>query len=103
MNCPDDIQYEDDFLIDVSVFWDQIAIVMFILQLCCAIGGVFIVFCSTKRELRPNFVTAIWALIIVTLLFLIIEAIALQYSLKAQSEEQAEKLGRVSKIIEALA
>ena len=87
MNCPDDTQDEDDFLIDVSEFWNRIAIVMFILQLCCAIAGTFIVFCSTKKELRPKFVTAIWALIIVTLLFLIIEAIALQYSLKAQSEE----------------
>ena len=83
MNCPENIQHEDDFLIDVVTFWNRIEIVWFILQLCCAIAGVFIVFSTTKKELRPNFVTVIWALIMITCLFLISEALALWFSLKA--------------------
>ena len=87
MNCPDDINEEDDFFLDIAIFWDKVALTMFILQFSGAIIGVFIVFCSTKKDLRPNFVTTIWVLIIVTCLFLIIEATFLWFSIKAQSEE----------------
>ena len=87
MNCPDNIQDEDDFLSDLLTFWDLLAFVQFILQLGIAITGVFIVFCSTKKELRPKFVTVIWALILITCLFLIIEATFIWYSGKTQSEE----------------
>ena len=80
MICPDDIQDEDDFKPEVDLFWDRLGIVIFILQLCCVISGVFIVFCGTKKELRPAFVTVIWALIMTTCLFLIIEALALWYT-----------------------
>ena len=87
MNCPEDIQEEDDFFIRVALFWDRVALVNFFLQFGCAIVGAFIVFCSTKRDLRPNFVTIIWALIIVTCVFLTNDAIFLWLSIEAQSEE----------------
>ena len=82
MNCPEDPQSDNDFMY-VSNTWKIITLIGLCIQALTVIVGTIIVFCCYRRNLRPNFVTVIWVLIIAALLSVATEAVFLRLTNQA--------------------
>ena len=72
MNCPENPQSDSDYqyVFRAWLIVDQVGILLLAI---IGIIGLIVVFVYTKRELRPRFVTAIWAFIVATIVFIAAE------------------------------